>query len=154
MRAAGRAVTGAEQHEPGHEVIEGQLSDYLDGTLEPEARAHVEEHLKGCEQCRDALNELKGTVSALSGLHKVAAPQGFDSEVAETIRRRSKGRFFGRRTLGDRVPLEILALLVLLGGLALYLFLRHSDTGTLRPLDEDTAHPAIHQGARDVVPRP
>ena len=147
-------MTGVEQQGTGHQEIEGQLSDYLDGSLGQEARAHVEEHLKGCEQCRDALNELKGTVSALSGLHKMAAPQGFDSEVAETIRRRSKGRFFGRRTLGDRVPLELLALLVLLLGLALYLFLRHSDTGTLRPFEGDTAQPAIHQGAHDVVPRP
>lgn len=140
---------------PGKEdEFEPRLSEYLDGSLTPEARDEVDRHLETCAHCREALAGLRETMHALSGLNRVAAPDHFDREVAETIRRRSRGRFFGRKALGDRVPFELLAVLALLLGLALYFFLRQSETGSLSPFDREPARPAIHQDARDVVPRP
>src|SRR5688572_18096204 len=92
-----------------HEELEAQLSDYVDGSLGAEQRQALELHLAECADCKAALAELRQTMNALSGLNRVAAPQDFDRAVAETIRRRSRGRFFGRRALGDRVPFELLA---------------------------------------------
>lgn len=137
-----------------HDEFEARLSELADGTLAAEDRKAVEQHLEGCPTCRDDLAELRKTMDALSGLDRVAAPDNFDHEVAETIRRRSRGRFFGRRTLGDRVPFELLAVLALVLGLALYFFLRGSDTGSLRPFDREPDAPAIHEDAPNVVPRP
>ena len=134
--------------------FEARLADYVDGSLGPDDRKAVDQHLEGCAQCRQELVELRETMSALSGLNRVAAPANFDREVAETIRRRSRGRFFGRKALGDRVPFGLLALLALALGLALYFFLRESDTGSLRPFDREPDAPAIHQDAPNVVPRP
>lgn len=140
--------------EPGHEEIEALLVDYADGTLGEADRARVAAHLEACEECRESTADAGESLRALSGLKKQPAPQHFDQEVAETIRRRSRGRFFGRRTLGDRVPLEILALVVLALGLGLYFMLRRSDTGSLRPFERGREKPAIHEDAEDVVPRP
>ena len=137
-----------------HEEIEAKLSDYVEGSLPPAEVAVVEQHLAGCPACTDALAAVKETVNALSGLHKIQAPPHFDRDVAETIRRRSGGRFFGRRAFGDRVPLEVLAIVALALGLALYFFLRRSDTGSLRPFDRGSERPAEHGDRQDVAPRP
>lgn len=131
-----------------------RLSDYVDGSLGADDRRAIDQHLEGCAQCRQELVELRETMSALSGLNRVAAPANFDREVTETIRRRSRGRFFGRKGLGDRVPFGILAMLALALGLALYFFLRESDTGSLKPFDREPDAPAIHEDAPNVVPRP
>src|SRR5262245_2586086 len=122
---------------PSHEELEARLSDYLDDALGAEEKQALERHIEGCGDCRAAIAELRKTMNALAGLNRVAAPQHFDREVTETIRRRSAGRFFGRRALGDRVPFELLAILALALGLALYFFLRGSDTGSLRPFHRE-----------------
>lgn len=137
-----------------HEEIEAKLSDYVEGSLPASEAAAVEEHLRGCAACTEALAAVKETVNALSGLHKIPAPPHFERDVAETIRRRSGGRFFGRRAFGDRVPLELLAILALGLGLALYFLLRTSDTGSLRPFDRGSQRPETGDEARDVAPRP
>jgi anti-sigma factor RsiW len=137
-----------------HEEIEAKLSDYVEGSLPPAQVAVVEEHLRGCAACTEALAAVKDTVNALSGLHKIPAPPHFDRDVAETIRRRSGGRFFGRRAFGDRVPLEVLAIVALALGLALYFFLRSSDTGSLRPFDRGSERPSEHGDPQGVAPRP
>lgn len=115
-----------------HQTIEDEFSDYRDGLLDDTARKKVEEHLDDCERCRLAYDEFEQTVSALSDLHKMSAPQNFSSEVTDTIRRRSQGRFFGRKAFGDRIPFEWLAIAALILGLVVYLVIRSSDTGTLK----------------------
>ncbi len=124
-----------EQHETKldeHELIEAEFSDYRDGILQPAERKAVDDHLAGCEQCRLAYDEFEQAVSALSDLHKMPAPQNFGVEVEDTIRRRSQGRFFGRKAFGDRIPFEWLAIAALILGLVVYLVIRSSDTGTLK----------------------
>jgi anti-sigma factor RsiW len=120
---------GADEHED----IESRLSDYYEGQLSDEDAAAVEAHLEACAACREAYRELEETVEALLGLHRMAKPQRFKDEVQQTIRRRSAGRFFGRRALGDRIPFELLAILALLVGLLVYGMLRASETGSLTP---------------------
>jgi hypothetical protein len=52
---------------------------------------------------------------ALSGLQKARAPDTFAHAVTSTIHKRSAGRFFARRTFGDRVPFGALAVAAVLG---------------------------------------
>jgi anti-sigma factor RsiW len=137
-----------------HDEFEVQLSDYLDGSIGAKERQALDEHLVGCTSCQAAIAELRETMSALSGLTRMAAPENFERDVADAIRRRSRGRFFGRRALGDRVPFEVLALVALALGVALYFFLRGSDTGSLKPFDREPDGPVIHEEAPNVVPRP
>jgi type VI protein secretion system component VasF len=89
---------------------------------------------------------------AMAKLHKMSAPHTFADDVEETIRRRSAGRFFGRKAFGDRVPFEVLAIVALALGLAVFLLIRSSQTGSLRYETQPEA-PSIDSRARDVVPQ-
>lgn len=140
-------------NEHPHPEIEAELSDFIEDTLPAERRREIEAHLAGCEPCRRAHDELREAVAALSGLHRMGAPQHFERELEETIRRRSRGRFFGHKALGDRVPLELIAVLVLAIGLGIFFLLWSSQTGSLR-YEEPPEEPQIAPGARDVLPQP
>ncbi|MCG8417905.1 MAG: zf-HC2 domain-containing protein [Proteobacteria bacterium] len=146
---ADRRGAGSERHAD----IEQSFSDYYEGLLPDREREAMAAHLAGCEACRAGYEQFKSAVTALSELHKMTAPPSFDSTVEDTIRRRSGGRFFGRKAFGDRVPFELLAVVVLVIGLAIWLLLRSSSTGSLRYQDEPE-QPAFAPGARDVVPQP
>lgn len=107
------------------------------------------------EQAEDQGSELSDDAykQAVSRLHRMSAPQTFATGVEDSIRRRSAGRFFGRKAFGDRVPFEVLAIIVLAIGLALFFLIRSSRTGSLR-YEETPATPKISPGAKDVVPQP
>src|SRR5215470_17115163 len=112
------------QAEDAHAAAEADFSEYYERSLE-EARAKaVEAHLGECERCRAEYRRFQSALGALSGLGRVAAPPDFEEQVAQTIHRRSAGRFFGRRAFGDRVPFELLAVLALLILVAAYAILR------------------------------
>ena len=53
------------------------LSDYIDGELEPGARAALEEHLAGCPSCTEELESLRATVLMLRRMPEVEAPRSF-----------------------------------------------------------------------------
>jgi anti-sigma factor (TIGR02949 family) len=40
----------------------GSLSDYIDGELQAELCAELEQHLEGCDNCRVVVNTLRKTV--------------------------------------------------------------------------------------------
>jgi hypothetical protein len=65
-------------------------------------------------------------------MRKAHAPSNFSDGVAETIHRRSAGRFFGRRTLGDRVPFGALFVIAIVVLLAIGYVMWSSPTGSLK----------------------
>lgn len=136
-----------------HEAIQDMFSDYLEQTLPAEDSRRVIEHLDGCEACRIEWDEFRSAVEAISGLHKVSAPPAFEHEVAETIRRRSGGRFFGRRAFGDRVPFELLAIIAVVVMLSVYWWMRSSKTGSIET-QKDQRPPKMSPGAKDALPQP
>jgi anti-sigma factor RsiW len=137
------------------ESIAARLSDYVDETLTPADRDAVDRHLTGCARCREELDDAQEAVRALSGLHKMSAPQDFDRGVEQTIHRRSAGRFFGRRAFGDRVPFELLAVLAFGVALAVYALVRASATGSVdSPFQSRPPAPELAPGAQEAMPRP
>lgn len=111
-------MTTAEPSTADEDAIIATLSDYLDGVLPAERRPEVEQKLATDADWKRVHDELRETRDALSGLQKARAPSTFTDDVTGTIHKRSAGRFFGRRTFGDRVPfgaLLVVALIVLLG---------------------------------------
>jgi anti-sigma factor RsiW len=111
--------------EVDHTAFEQDFSDYYDKALPPKRAEEVKEHLASCGRCKDEYEKFLDTMRSISGLHRMSAPQDFEKQVADTIHRRSAGRFFGRRAFGDRVPFELLALLGLAVGVALFLVVRY-----------------------------
>jgi anti-sigma factor RsiW len=105
-----------------HEKANELLGDYLEGELSDEQSAQVAAHVEGCETCAKELTALKETMRSLSGLHHLPPPPEFTSKVERTIRRRSRGRFFGPETLLSRLPFEWISLAIILALIAIYLF--------------------------------
>jgi predicted anti-sigma-YlaC factor YlaD len=60
----------------------GSLSDYIDGDLQAEICAQIEEHMKDCDNCRIVVNTLKKTVE----LYEQAQPStDLPSDVRERL---------------------------------------------------------------------
>jgi anti-sigma factor RsiW len=132
------------------DAILDRVSDYLDGALAAADRAEVERKIAGDAEWKRAHDELAGTRKFLSGLQKAHAPSSFSDGVAQTIHQRSAGRFFARRTLGDRVPFGALVAVALLGLVVIAYVLWSSSTGSLK-VDRDKAR-TPPQGSAAVVP--
>jgi uncharacterized protein HemX len=87
---------------------------------------------------------------ALSGLQKARAPETFVQDVTATIHKRSAGRFFARRTFGDRVPFGALAIAAVLGLAVIGYLMWSSQTGSLARQHEAT--PAQHGSGLQLAP--
>jgi anti-sigma factor RsiW len=109
---------------PSHAALEADFSDFYDRALPAARMAEVEAHLASCDRCRAEYRTFCETVGKVAGLGRVKAPSDFDTQVADTIHRRSEGRFFGRRAFGDRVPFELLAVLSLVAIVIAFALLR------------------------------
>ena len=108
------------------------LSDYLDGVLSADQKKDVEDKIANDPVWRSAHDDMVGTRNALSGLQKARAPETFAQDVTSTIHKRSAGRFFGRKTLGDRVPFGALLVVALLGIGVIAYVMWSSQTGSLK----------------------
>jgi predicted anti-sigma-YlaC factor YlaD len=49
-------------HTPQCKQLLGNLSEYIDGDLQAELCAEIEEHLKDCDNCRVVVNTLRKTI--------------------------------------------------------------------------------------------
>jgi len=90
--------------------IKERLSEYVDGMLDAQTEARVEEHLSTCQACKEELAALKALVKELSALESVGAPKDFLDQVHERIEPRfSLGKII--RTLfvpaRIKIPLEL-----------------------------------------------
>ena len=136
------------------QTLEAEFSDYLDGTMSAERRVSCGRQLEASDGARGAFEDFKQTVEAVSGLHKMAAPQDFETGVEQRIHRRSAGKFFGRKAFGDRVPLEIIAVIALAVLLAIYVIYRRSDKGSLEMKDRPDRIERVSPEAREAMPKP
>jgi anti-sigma factor RsiW len=136
------------------EALEAQFSDYLDGAMAANEKAAFEQKLAASEEAREAFDEFKQTIEAVSGLHKMSAPQDFETGVEQTIHRRSAGRFFGRKAFGDRVPFEVIAVVALAVLLAVYVIMRRSGTGSLEMREKPDQVQEVSPEAQEAMPRP
>lgn len=143
----------AQEGEPLSDEIIAAVSDYLDGALPPERRAEVAGKIASEPDWKRAHEEISSTRDALSGLQKARAPQSFDQEVTGTINRRSAGRFFGRRTLGDRVPLGVMLVIALAVLIPLAYMMWRSTTGSLKRAPEREPAGEV-RGSEPLLPRP
>lgn len=57
-----------KRHREHCREVRAQMSDYLDGELDPPAAAAVERHTRWCPNCRRMLTNLTRTLSGLRGL--------------------------------------------------------------------------------------
>ena len=132
------------------DAIIAAISDYLDGVLPPNRRGEVEDKLKNDPAWQRTHEELRETRDALSGLQRARAPVKFDEDVTSTIHKRSAGRFFAKRTFGDRIPLGVLLVIGVIVLVVIGAMLWSSPTGSLKR-DEEPTKP---QGSGALMPKP
>ena len=126
--------------------IVAKVSDYLDGLLagaERDAVAKKIETEPAWKQTHDDVVENRKFVEDdkfKSGMQKARAPETFTNEVTSTIHKRSQGRFFGRKTLGDRVPFNAILIIAIIALAAVGYLMWSSQTGSLKV--ENKAQPA------------
>jgi len=141
----------ADERATEDEII-ATLSDYLDGVVPADRRRDVEAKLADDADWQRVHAELLETRNALSGLQRARAPESFAQDVTATIHKRSAGRFFGRRTFGDRVPFGALLVVALIALGIVGFMLWSSSTGSLKPDPEPVPPPA--EGSQSLVPTP
>lgn len=96
------------------EEIKEFLYDYATMGLEQGDRKEVEDHLKECEKCQSALNEMKETLGVLNEWKPPEVPKDFKDKVMAQVKRESGfatkpfiDRFF--KPFYFKLPLEGLA---------------------------------------------
>ena len=125
-------ATADEDDVPEHVIIE--VSDYLDGTLSAAKRDEVTKKIESDPAYKRTHEEMIEARKMISGMRKAKAPEPdkFVDEVTGTIHKRSGGAFFGRRTLGDRVPFGVLLIVAIVALIVIAVLMRSSSTGSLK----------------------
>jgi hypothetical protein len=132
------------------EAIVVAVSDFLDGLGSEQVRAETAAKIASAPAWTQVHADMLDTRKALSGLQKARAPATFATDVTSTIHKRSAGRFFARRTLGDRVPFSVLAIFAVLAIAALGFMMWSSQNGSL----ERSHEPGPVPDRTPVVPTP
>jgi anti-sigma factor RsiW len=69
-----RTLNPVKRHRERCREVRAQMSDYLDGDLDPRAGAGVERHVRWCPNCRRMLENLRRTVAGLGALRDLPTP--------------------------------------------------------------------------------
>lgn len=93
-------------------LIQERLSEYIDGTLEADDRAAVENHISTCKTCKEDLASLTEMVEELRAMDPVEAPADFLEKIHERMESRfSLDRIIRKLFIPFRIkiPLELAA---------------------------------------------
>ncbi|HEY5922941.1 MAG TPA: hypothetical protein VIV11_14780 [Kofleriaceae bacterium] len=113
------------------EVV-AKVSDYLDGLLKGAERDDVANKIENDPAWKQTHADMVENRKFMSGMQKARAPATFTEDVTGTINKRSAGRFFGRRTFGDRVPFTALLVVAIIALAAVGYLMWASQTGSLK----------------------
>jgi len=65
-----------------------EISNYIDGELEPAVRAELERHLAHCEDCTMIVDQTKKTIQLYCDAEPVALPEEIHSRLHASFRKR------------------------------------------------------------------
>jgi hypothetical protein len=98
-----------------HDDIRHKLSDYLDGSISAREKTEIENHLKTCRECSDALQELRKTIEHIKTVDEIDPPAWMTQKIMAAVRAEAEGkesifrRFF--HPLTSKIPIQAIALL-------------------------------------------
>ncbi len=73
------------------EVVE-LLTDFLEGALDRETGAQIEQHLVLCPDCTEYLRQFRLTIGATGRISETALPDHVEAELLQTFRRWRRGQ--------------------------------------------------------------
>lgn len=100
-----------------HDEIRHKLSEYLEGSIAPGEASIIDEHLKTCTACSDALIELRKTIGHIREVEEVEAPTWMTQKIMATVREEQEEkkspwqRVFSLGTM--RYPIQVVTVLFL-----------------------------------------
>ena len=97
-----------------HNDIRHMLSEYIDGAVLPEDRAAIEDHLKTCEKCSEALKELRQTVAHIRSVEELDPPAWMTQKIMAKVRIVAEKKSWYQRfffPLHIKLPLEAIGVL-------------------------------------------
>jgi anti-sigma factor RsiW len=121
-----------QREEDVDDEIVAKVSDYLDGLLSAAERDEVAKKIETDAAWKQTHDDMVENKKFMSGLQKARAPAAFTENVTETIHKRSLGRFFGRKTFGDRVPFNALLVVAIIALASVGYLMWSSQTGSLK----------------------
>lgn len=62
-----------------------ELSNYIDGAVDPELRRRMEEHFKGCEHCAAVLDGTRNVIRLVGDGHAFELPAGFSDRLKKRL---------------------------------------------------------------------
>jgi anti-sigma factor RsiW len=65
-----------------------EVSNYIDGVVEPALRQRMEEHFKGCEHCAAVVDGTRNVVRLVGDGRVFELPAGFDERLKVTLARK------------------------------------------------------------------
>jgi Putative zinc-finger/Predicted integral membrane protein (DUF2275) len=98
-----------------HDDIRHKLSDYLDGSISAREKTEIENHLKTCRECSDALQELRKTIEHIKTVDEIDPPAWMTQKIMAAVRAEAEGkesifrRFF--HPLMFKHPIQAIAVL-------------------------------------------
>jgi hypothetical protein len=107
-----------------HNSIRHKLSEYIDGTVSQEEKAWIEEHLKACEKCSDALHELQKTIEHVRQIDEVEPPAWMTQKIMAKARAIEQKKSFYERLYSAfvvKLPVKAVAV-VFLAAIAFYMY--------------------------------
>lgn len=63
-----------------------EISNYIDATIDPELRARMEAHFKGCAHCTAVLDGTRNVVRLLADGVEYDVPQGFGQRLYSKLK--------------------------------------------------------------------
>lgn len=67
------------------EQVWREVSDYLDGEVDPELRAAIEEHVRGCQRCTAVLDGMRNVVQLYGDERMMEVPVGFSRRLHQRL---------------------------------------------------------------------
>ena len=83
-----RLFRGERAHDE-HTRVRDLASDYIDGEVDDDTAAKVEDHLERCGLCQSFFNTLKATIGLLRSSERHEAPDSLPDRIREQVRRES-----------------------------------------------------------------
>lgn len=123
-----------------HNDIRDKLSEYIDGSIAAQERAEVESHLKTCQQCSDALQELRKTIEHIKTVEEIEPPTWMTKKIMATVRAETEKKSWVQRfflPLSIKLPIQAIAVVFLaIGAFYIYRNIQPIPTPSEAPMQE------------------
>ncbi len=108
-----------------HDEIRHKLSEYIDGSITAEEKTAIDEHLKTCGACSNALGELQKTIEHIKTIEEAEPPVWMTQKIMAKVRSEgAEQKSWFRRLffpLSVKIPIQAVAVLFLAVG-AFYIY--------------------------------